>query len=277
MPLEEPLQDMQHLNLWAPRLPCALQHGTGPERGRRHSICDKQLCQSLRLYIFSLQISGLELQDYLRPNQLQCTSQTTARDDFAFSNSAEETTRITGCFLRAVQQVLTPKRAAGARVPAKSGLHTQLARQSADTDPPPFQETPAPPTAAWEAGPAVRRHLTSPMEHSREHSAARPRPAAVGGRPSPRSGCSHGAAPTPAPQTGPPRHTGDKPLMESGGTPPPSQPYLAADAIHSAPLGAGSPWLPGKADGELAGGGAEREMAEEGAARPALAVRPGKG
>lgn len=40
----------------------------------------------------------LELQDYLRPKQLQRTSRTTARDNFAFSNSAEETTRITGRF-----------------------------------------------------------------------------------------------------------------------------------------------------------------------------------
>ena len=63
----------------------------------KQHLRQQALSESSVVY-FSLQISGLELHDYLHQNQLQCTSLAIARVNFAFSVTAEETIPTTRCF-----------------------------------------------------------------------------------------------------------------------------------------------------------------------------------
>lgn len=166
---------------------------------------------------FSLQISGLQLHDYLHQNQLQwSTSRTTARVNFAFSNTTEETIPITQ---ERGEHTTALHRARRART---------LGRLR---------------TASGLAPAALTEQLQRPHHRGGPH---------------------------------PPPHR-RRPTKGKGGggkSTTPSQPYLAAGGIlagsgsGSAPLRAGSPWLPCETEGEPTAAGTEREMAER-----ALAAR----
>lgn len=182
---------------------------------------------------FSLQISSLELRNYLRQTQLHRTSQATAAVNFAFSDTAAERFPITRCFYVRFgwyyAKTCCGDTDFGQQRPAPG------AQRSPNRNQRPFQAIPAADRSsasqAWRPRTPPRAEGEGGAPRDAPPAAVGPGPGAVRGCPRPRSGRSNGTLPTPTPRTG------GHPLRERGHTPPPSRPYLAAGGI---PAGLGS-------------------------------------